>query len=79
MTNATFATRKEANEIIDGLDSCVYHLAHGEYARPEYRARKVRGEEKFYIHARRHYFFGTFHAQPSGALKWDDNELFSRY
>lgn len=77
-TIATFATRKEAQAIIDELDSYVYELAHGEYERPDYTARKVRGEDRYYIHARRYYYAGTFHARPSGGLGWESNELRSR-
>ena len=75
---ATFATREEAKAIIADLDSCVYELAHGEYERPHYTARKVRGEDRYYIHARRYYYAGTFYARPSGGLDWDSNELYSR-
>lgn len=75
---ATFATREEAKSIIAELNSACYILAHGEYERPYYTVRKVRGEDSYYIHARRYYYSGTFHARPSGTLEWDSNELYGR-
>jgi hypothetical protein len=65
---ATFATRNEAQKLVDRLNSGTYYLAHGEYARPDYTVRKVRGGDRYYIHARRHYYAGTFYAGKSGAL-----------
>ena len=64
----TFATRSEALAEIKSLNSGTYYLAHGEYARPDYTARKVRGEDRFYIHAKRYFFAGTFYAVPSGPV-----------
>ena len=75
-TAATFATRSEALNIVAGLDSATYYLAHGEYERPTYTVRKVRGGSKFYIHARRFYYSGTFNARPSGPLHVNSNELY---
>lgn len=75
---ATFATREEAKAIIADLDAACYILAHGEYERPDYTARKVRGEDRYYIHARRYFYAGTFYALPSGGLDWDSNELYNR-
>jgi len=64
----TFATRSEALAEIKSLNSVTYYLAHGEYERPDYTARKVRGEDRFYIHAKRYFFPGTFYAVPSGPV-----------
>jgi hypothetical protein len=56
---ATFSTRSEAQAVIAGLDSATYYLSHGEYERPTYTARKVRGESRYYIHAKRFFYNGT--------------------
>jgi len=73
---ATFATKSEAQTIIAGLDAATYYLAHGEYERPTYAARKVRGESIYYIHAKRFYYSGTFNQRPSGPLSVNSNELY---
>ena len=70
-TKATFATRIEAQTLADRLNSGTYYLAHGEYARPDYTVRKVRGGDRYYIHARRYYYSGTFGAGKSGPLTAD--------
>ena len=75
---AIFNSREDAQAIVESLDSMTYGLDHGEYERPHYTARKVRGEDQYYIHARRHYFAGTFHAKQSGPLMWEDKELYNR-
>ena len=75
-TTATFASKSEALAIVAGLDSGTYYLAHGEYERPTYTVRKVRGESSYYIHARRYYYSGTLNQRPSGPLSWDSNELY---
>lgn len=77
MGTATFATRTEVLTVVAGLNSATYYLAHGEYARPDYTVRKVRGGNKFYIHARRYYYGGTFNARPSGPLSVNSNELYA--
>jgi len=64
----TFANRQQAQELVDQLDNATYHLAHGEYARPDYTARKVRGKDRYYIYAKRYYYAGTIGAVPSGPL-----------
>jgi hypothetical protein len=69
---ATFATRQEAQEVIARLNGQTYYLAHGEYERPDYTARKVRGEDRYYIHARYYYYSGTFNAKQSGALRVEE-------
>jgi len=74
---ATFATRAEALVIVAGLDSATYLLAHGEYERPDYTVRKVRGGRHFYIHARRYYYSSTFNPRPSGPLSVNSNELYN--
>ena len=71
-TTETFATRAEAQKIVDQLDRKTYYLAHGEHSRPDYTVRKVKGEDAYYIHARRYYYAGTLHARPSGPLGWED-------
>ena len=64
----TFATRAAAQAHIAELDARTYYLAHGEYARPHYTARKMRGEDSYYIHAAYSYYAGTFYAKQNGAL-----------
>jgi hypothetical protein len=65
----TYKTRKSAQDAIDALDQITYHLSRGEYARPHYTARKVRGEDRYYIiHARYHYYEGALYATKSGPL-----------
>lgn len=39
---AEFATRAEAQSIVDLLDATRYNLAHNECARPEYRVTRIR-------------------------------------
>lgn len=70
MTNeiATYATRNEALTVVERLNSGTYYLAHGEYGRPDYTVRKVRGEDRYYIHARRYYYAGTLNVRPSGPV-----------
>lgn len=65
---ATWNTREEAQAVVDRLDSGTYYLSHGEYGRPDYKVRKVRGEDAYYIHATYYYFAGTFYAPKDGAL-----------
>ncbi len=73
---ATYATRSEAQAVVDGLNSGTYYLAHGEYARPAYTVRKVRGESVYYIRAKRFYYAGTFNQRPSGPLSANSNALY---
>ena len=65
---ATFATKAEAQAVIVKLDKRTYILAHGEYERPHYTARKIRGEDRYYIHTKRYFFAGTFYAAKSGPV-----------
>jgi nitric oxide reductase large subunit len=67
-TPHTYATRADAYKAITGLNSGVYYLAHGEYERPDYTARKLRNSNRYYIHARRYFYAGTLHAKKSGPL-----------
>ena len=67
-TTQTYATRAEAQKVIVGLNSGTYYLAHGEYERPDYTARKIRNGDRYYIHARRYFFAGTLYARKSGPL-----------
>lgn len=67
-TPQTYATRADAQKAIAVLNSGTYYLAHGEYERPDYTARKLRNGDKYYIYARRYFFAGTLHAKKSGAL-----------
>jgi hypothetical protein len=73
----TYKTRKEAQAIVDQLDSMTYYLAHGEHSRATYAARKARGEDAYYIHAKYHYYAGTYNARMSGPLTADSNELYN--
>lgn len=67
-TIATYATRNEAQAVVDRLESGTYYLAHGEYERPDYSVRKVRRENRYYIHARRYFYAGTIYATKSGPV-----------
>lgn len=69
---AIFPSRQSALDQIQSLDAAIYYLAHGEYSRPHYTARKIRGENDFYIHVKRYFYAGTFYAIPSGALSAED-------
>ena len=71
----TFTSRDEAKAVITELDASIYNLSHGEYERPHYTARKVRGEDSYYIHATRYFYEGTCQARPSGALTCESHEL----
>lgn len=64
----TYATRADALKAIANLNEGIYYLSHGEYARPQYTARKLRNGNRYYIYARRYYYAGTFNAPKSGAL-----------
>ncbi len=68
---ATFSTRAEAQELADRLNVGTYYLSHGEYERPDYTVRKVRGKDRYYIYVRRYYYAGTFFAGKSGPLTQD--------
>ena len=63
-----YATKALAIAAIDILNAGTYYLSHGEYERPHYTVRKVRGEACYYIHAKRYFFAGTFYATPSGPV-----------
>lgn len=71
-TIATFVTRQLAQEVIELLDGQTYHLSHGECGRPHYTARKVRGEDSYYIHASYYFYSGTFYAKQNGALSTEE-------
>ena len=64
----TFDSRAAAQAYISELDSITYILAHGEYSRPEYSARKVRGSDRYYINGCYYYYPGTFYAKQNGPL-----------
>jgi ABC-type Zn2+ transport system substrate-binding protein/surface adhesin len=72
-----YNTRKEAQAIVDQLNGMTYYLAYGEHSRATFTVRKVRGEDAYYIHAKYHYYAGTFNARKSGALTVDCNELYN--
>ena len=67
-TIITYANKSVANNVIDKLNSAIYFFSHGEYERPHYTVRKMRGQATYYIHARRHYYAGTLFATPSGPV-----------
>ena len=64
----TFDSRAAAQAHIAVLDDCTYYLGHGECDRPHYTARKMRGEDHYYVHAAYSYYAGTFHAKQNGPL-----------
>ena len=68
----TFPSRAKAQSVIANLNAGTYYLSHGEYSRPHYTARKVRGEDSFYIYASRKFYADTVNARPSGPLTWED-------
>jgi hypothetical protein len=75
-TVAKFTNREIAQALVDELDSRDYILSHGEYGRPDYKARKVRGEDAYYIHATYYYYAGTLYAKQDGPLTEHCNELY---
>lgn len=67
----TYKTREAAQAEVRQLEkesAGTYMLNHGEYARPSYKARKVRGKELFGIWIETHYYQGTLNAPKSGFL-----------
>lgn len=68
MTTHTYTTLVDALKAITSLNSGTYYLAYGEYARPDYTARKIRNGARYYIHAKRYFYAGTINAPKSGAL-----------
>ena len=56
--HGVFSSREKAQQKIEELDQTVYYLAHNEYERPEYTARKVRNKDQYYIHINQ-YFYGA--------------------
>lgn len=48
--------------------SGIYTLRHGEYGRPEYYIRKVRGQDDYYIYAKYFFLPGTIGAPKNGPL-----------
>jgi len=63
-----FKTRKEAQDVIDKINSRRWIPSHVEYARPRLKARKVKNENVHYIHVDYHYYDGTLHAKENGAM-----------
>jgi hypothetical protein len=63
-----YDTKADALAIKAKLDGGTYYLAHGEYERPDYSVRKIRGGDGYYLHARYYYFPGTFYARTNGPL-----------
>jgi hypothetical protein len=68
MKSYTTTNETEARAIANALDSGIYYLAHGEYSRPIYKVRKVRGRNEFEIYAKYYYFAGTLNRRPNGAI-----------
>jgi len=49
----------------------TYYLSHGEYSCPDFKIRKVRGEDDYYIHVNHYYYRGTFNTPEDGdATEW---------
>jgi len=63
-----YDTRAEALAAKNKLDGSTYYLGHYQRQRPDYSARKIRGEDGYYIHVRYYYFPGTFYARKNGPL-----------
>ena len=68
---ATFISRKDAQRAVNRLNNRTYYLAYGEYERPTYKVRNVRGEDRYYIHAEYFFYVGTFGAMADGPLSED--------
>lgn len=68
----TFKTKEDAKKELTRFDKGIYFLSHGEYARPYYTIRKVRGKDAYYIHVKRYYYRGTFNIGKSGGLTEND-------
>lgn len=49
-----------------------YTLAHGEYERPDYQIRKVRGKDDYEIYLRRYFLPSTFTNHKNHVLNSDD-------
>jgi len=67
-TYKTYSTHAEAHAAKTILNAATYYLAYGEYERPCYTVRKVRGMDSYYIHAKRYFYAGTFYAMKSGPV-----------
>lgn len=63
-----FDSKSVAEDYVDGLDRRPYLLDHNEYERPDYKVRKIRGRDKYYIHVTRFYYAGSFNVPPNGPL-----------
>lgn len=50
----------------------LYLLHQGEYSSPDYKIRKVRNQDLYYVHVDRFYYANTFIAPKSGALTYLD-------
>ena len=68
MTTYTTADRNQAKSIAQSLDDATYYLSHGEYSRPEYTVRKVRGKDKYEVFAKYSYYDGTCHRKQNGPI-----------
>ena len=66
-TYPTYSTKTAATIAAGRLADATYFLSHGEYERPFYTARKVRGQDAYYVHAKR-YFYAGMDARPSGPV-----------
>lgn len=65
---AKFETRAEAVKVVGKLDSGIYELRYGEYERPTYKVRKIRGEDAYGIRATYFFYPNTFNAKKDGFL-----------
>lgn len=68
MNAYTTTDRSKAKAIAKKLDSTTYYLGHGEYSRPDYKVRKVRGEGKYEIYAKYQYYAGTYNRKQNGPI-----------
>jgi len=76
-------TKKEAHQLLLDSDhiqyrkgryckSGIYTLYHGEYERPDYQIRKVRGKDDCEIYCRVYFYSGTFNNDVNHVLSNDD-------
>ena len=68
----TFETKEKALEFITKIDWGTYYLRYGEYARPDYKARKIRGKDEYGVYATYYFYPGTFNAKKNGFLSWEE-------
>ena len=67
-----YQTRAAAQARADEIGADTYYLSQGEYERPDWKARKAQGKDKYYVYIRYYYEGGAFYTRKSGAETVDD-------